>query len=142
MPIIRSALRWMFLAVGLLLCSAPGMILRDAFHASTWAARLYPNSYLQQTRFVLFAAIGVMLVGGLCLLTSWGLKCGWNWAIWTGRFLSLLFLLGFPWLTPIGAIGFYFLFAMPLPPLNQVSRGDLDFWDSRRQSPFQWISSG
>jgi hypothetical protein len=133
----------MFLVTGLLMCLSPALIVDHVLDGYSQAASLFPNSYSEQTRFTAIRGLGVMSVGLVCLLTSWGLRMGWGWAIWTGRLASLVLLLGFPWLTPVGAIGLYFLFASPPPPVPKSvdDSGDAEFWSRKHNSPLRWFPS-
>ena len=70
-----------------------------------------------------FSILYVLLFSLLAQVVSWGLKRGWTWSLWGGRFCSVVLLVaGMPWLTPFGVYGLYALRTRPEQPAVVAKR--------------------
>src|ERR1041384_1790956 len=109
----RQLLRWMFLWTGLLLLFAPRYVVKS-LPVSSWAHVLRPgdDKFEQLLPFIVEVLV-LFPASQLCLVTSWGLKRGRRWSRWTGILASGMLLPGFPWLTLLGAFGYYALVIAP-----------------------------
>lgn len=114
----RVWLRWAFLAIGLFLMLAPGIILHRVLNVLSWAGTLHPGNPIAQAKFILVVLSSMLLVGALCLVTAWGMKRNRSWARGTGIAACLGLLCGFPWLTLAGAIGLCAVFLTPRPTVE------------------------
>ena len=102
-------MRWYFSVIGLALWVLPRIILHKIFPVYNWAAALYPDDRRAQAKLMLAAMLGLLVVGGLCQITAWGLKRKRAWARGTGLAACTGLLFGFPGLTVLGVLGFYFV---------------------------------
>lgn len=127
---IRVYLRWLFLLAGLLLLFGFRFTVYTILRAPYWSLRLFSDTH-QQRLFVGLVALLLIPAGSLCLLTSWGMRRNRGWSRWTGIAACVFLLCGFPWLTPLGAAGLYFLIRRP-PEFKEHAK--VDFWDPNRQS--------
>lgn len=128
----------MFLALGILLCTAAPVVVHCILHAPRLAVYLFPARGRRQAHFLELLMIALFAAGLLCLVTAWGLKRKRGWARWTGLCASALLLPGFPVLTVPGAIGLYSLGVKGLPA--EPEGAPEYFWESlRRDSLPPWI---
>ena len=136
----RVLLRWLFLALGLLIVLAPGLVLHSLF-LSDWAELLYPNDPRHRARLLGWLYVLLLPGGLLCLATARGLNRSKPWARWCGILTCLLLLAGFPWLTIAGAVGLYVWIARPpllgktaQPGQSAPAQPSKDYWTSKRRS--------
>jgi tetratricopeptide (TPR) repeat protein len=81
--------------------------------------------------------LAMLVIGALCQATAWGLRRNRSWARKTGIAACAGLLLGFPWLTLLGAIGLFCLWS--LPQVKETTTGDPTLLRRRDSFAFSWI---
>lgn len=122
----------MFLAMGLFLFAGARFVIDTLLDTKSWAGAFYPESSQSQLSFVSGVTLALSTTLVLCFITGFGLKRLRYWSLWTGTGASVFLLLGFPWLTPFGALGLLLLWQLPFR-LNPKKRPE-GYWDPERSS--------
>jgi tetratricopeptide (TPR) repeat protein len=119
---------WAFFASAVLLIDPYILPIRDPLHFRAYS-------------LVLFRHFGDVLLASilLCLTTAWGAGHQRRWARWTGLLpCSIYLFLGFPYLSPIGAAGLWYLWTQTFTKRELTSE---EFWNPRRQSGWTLVAS-
>ena len=130
---------WAFFAVGYGLIHLHRLAIDDLLHARAYSLALFPHHLAAQYFFMGFFIVALLLAAGLCFVTAWGVGHRLAWARKTGLMPCLYLLLGFPYLTPIGALGLYYLWKQPTVKRRALTGAE--FWDPRRQSGWMVTAS-
>ena len=144
LPDSRTRIRWMFNALGFVLIFGHDFVVHSVLRADFWAGLIfgeYSPGYL-----LLMAAAYLYLIPAalLCWLTAYGLKSNKPWSHPVGVGTCGLLLLGFPWLTLVGAFGLYVLISAsprPSPAADLDSTAPVtDYWNSKRKSKMRPVA--
>lgn len=144
-----TRLRWMFLAVGLMLLFGLNLPFRTV--SENVSEMLYPGRPAAQRLFVNICAMVNLLGATLSLITAWGIRRQRRWARWCGIATSLILLVLFPLATLAGMIGLQVLISRPLETSPAVARAaekaalakkSKDYWIIGRQSQLQGFVLG
>jgi tetratricopeptide (TPR) repeat protein/Zn-dependent protease len=132
----------MFNAIGWMFIIGFRWVVPHVLHLTFWANLLFGERITRG--YALFMACGyfyLLAVQLLSWLTAFGLKRNYRWARPVGIVTSSLLLLGFPWLTILGAVGLYVLLESspasastgptPVMPPNN------DYWNAKARSKLQ-----
>jgi tetratricopeptide (TPR) repeat protein len=130
---------WAFVAVGYFLIRWHDPAIEDLLHARTYSLALFPNHVAAQYFFMGFFILGLLAAAGLCCVTAWGVGHQRTWSRWTGLMPCLYLLLGYPYLTPIGALGLYYLWTQTTVKRRTLTGAE--FWNPSRQSGWMLTAS-
>jgi tetratricopeptide (TPR) repeat protein len=130
---------WAFFGVGAFLIHRHDLAIDDLLHARAYSLALFPHHLAAQYYFMGYFILALLLAAGLCFVTAWGVGHRRTWSRWTGLMPCLYLLLGFPYLTAVGALGLYFLWKQPTVKRRPLTGAE--FWNSRRQSGWMLAAS-
>jgi len=145
LPDRRVLIRWMFNALGYLLVFGHRFVIDSLLHARHWAGVLFGESSPWYYLFMAAATLYTIPTALACWIAAAGLKRNKPWGIWAGGFASFLLILGFPWLTLAGGMGFYVLYTTEAAPIRAATVRErsagptTDYWDRKRRSKAQGI---
>ena len=147
----QTLLRWMFLAVGLLLLFGGNLPFRTV--SENVSEMLYPDRPDAQRLFLNICATVNLLGATLSLITAWGIRRQRRWARGCGIAASLVLLVLFPLASLAGMLGLHLSMSQPLETSPVVARVQAaekaalakkskDFWIAGRQSRWQGFVLG
>ena len=138
-PKFDTLVGWAFAGLGYFLITQHHTAIDNLLHARAYSLALFPHHLAAQYFFMGFFILALLPAAGLCVVTGWGVAHQSTWSRRTGLMPCLYLLLGFPYLTVVGALGLFFLWKQ-----KTVARAPLtgaEFWNSRRQSGWMLTAS-
>src|SRR5215471_9689622 len=130
---------WAFFALGYFLIHWSDLVVNDLLHLHWYAFTLFPATSPIPYFVMAFGLFGLLAAAGLSCVTGWGAGHKRSWSRWTGLFPCLYLLPGFPYLTPLGILGLYYLWKQPTAKPAPLTAAE--FWNSRRQSGWMLTAS-